>query len=91
MAVVGAVNHSVVIFSAPAWCIPCRRLAPHAKVVAEQMPEITFVEVDIDKSVELREKYEVMTVPFVISMHNGELAEVKGRTALQIIQELKNL
>lgn len=84
-------NNDVVVvnFSAPAWCVPCRRLAPHFAATAAKFPDVTFVEVDIDKSEALRSQYDVMSVPFLVAFKGGNLVgEVKGRTALQLSNEV---
>lgn len=84
-------NNDVVVvdFSAPAWCVPCRRLAPHFKATAEKFPDVKFVEVDIDKAEAIRNQYDVMSVPFLVAFKGGNLVgEVKGRTALQLSNEV---
>lgn len=84
-------NNDVVVvdFSAPAWCVPCRRLAPHFEATARKFPDVTFVEVDIDEADALRSTYDVMSVPFVVAFKDGNLVgEVKGRTALQLSNEV---
>ena len=79
----------VVVFSARDWCVPCRRLHPHALAAAERLPGIYFVEVDIDKSEDIRQEYDVMSVPTVIAFQDGTVNKiVVGRTAPQLIAEL---
>lgn len=79
----------VVAFSQPATCVPCRRLAPHFKAASERIPGTTFVEVDIDKSPEIRDEYDIMSVPFVVMFVGGKLSgELKGRTLIQLQNEI---
>lgn len=88
-----ASNTAVVVdFSAPAWCVPCRRLAPHFMAASQKLPEVKFVEVDIDLAPAIQEKFGVMTVPFVVAFKNGKVvAEVKSRTTIPLIEEVKKI
>lgn len=80
----------VVVFSAVDWCIPCQRLAPHVVAAANQLPDVTFVDVDIDHVEGAKEEFEIMGVPKVYAFMDGDLfKELKGRTSLQLIAELK--
>lgn len=81
----------VVSFSAPAWCVPCRRLQPHFEAAAERIIDLTFVEVDIDKAPDIRVAYNIMSVPFLVRFDRGQLVgEVKGRTFIQLQNELSS-
>ncbi len=83
---------TVVVFSAKEWCVPCRRLAPHLDTVSDKMPHVKFVEVDIDRSEDIRKAYDVMAVPLVVAFRGGKLVgEVKGRTTIQLVNEISNL
>lgn len=83
-------NDTVVVdFSAPGWCVPCRRLAPHFAGAAEKLPDLTFVEVDIDKSPDIRVAYDIMSVPHLVRFDRGQLVgTVNGRTVVQLTSEL---
>lgn len=71
-------NEFVVIdFSAPAWCVPCQRLAPHYKKVAEVLTDVVFVHVDIDEAEKaLIDEYGVQSVPTVIGYFGGNPSPV---------------
>jgi thiol-disulfide isomerase/thioredoxin len=79
----------VVDFSAPGWCVPCRRLAPHFRKAAETSSAV-FVEIDIDNADEaIRQKYDIQSVPTVILFEDGEQVKlITGRTVMQILQEI---
>lgn len=78
----------VVDFQAPSWCVPCRKLAPHFKAAAEKSPAV-FVEVDIDVALDIRDKYDVMSVPQVYLFENGQKTrEIVSRTTLPLIKEI---
>jgi len=85
-------NNSVVVvdFSAPGWCVPCRRLAPHFESAAQRLAGVKFVEVDIDKSESIRKAYDIMSVPYLVAFKEGDVVgEVKGRTALALVAEIQ--
>jgi thioredoxin 1 len=80
----------LVDFHAPAWCVPCKRLAPHIDNVANKRDDIRVVKVDVDLADEdIRNTYPIMSVPVVLYFENGEQTrEIKGRTAPLILKEL---
>ncbi len=54
------------------WCSGCRQLAPIVENVAEQLGDkIAFFEVDVDKALDLAQKFGVMSVPTLILFKNG--------------------
>lgn len=78
----------VVDFHAPSWCQPCKKLHPHFVKTAEQLDDIIFATVDIDKQQWAPEEYDFMTVPTVKMIRNGMATEVKGRTVVQLVNEI---
>lgn len=79
---------AVVVFSAPAWCAPCRALQPHVEKLAEKL-DYPVVYVDIDQAEEIREEYGIMSVPRIYEFVNGDpVRELKGRTVLALTTEL---
>lgn len=54
------------------WCGPCKMLAPVLEQVAEEMPDVQIVKVDVDDNGDLAEKYNVMSIPTMILFKNGE-------------------
>jgi len=66
---------AVVDFSAT-WCGPCRMLAPVLEEVSEKLAgKADFYNVDVDEAPELAAKYRVNSVPCVVLLKNGELAD----------------
>lgn len=63
----------VVKFSA-AWCGPCRSFAPTVEAAAAQHPDVTFVEVDLDKEPGLAARWRVRSLPTVIGFKQGQVA-----------------
>lgn len=66
---------AVVDFSAT-WCGPCRMLAPVLEDISEKLGDkVSFYNVDVDDSPELAMKYQVSSVPCLVLLKNGELAD----------------
>jgi thioredoxin 1 len=82
----------VVKFTAPSWCVPCQRLAPHYKNVANVTPstQTLFVSVDIDNAPWAVVDYGIQGVPTVKFFVNGlPIADLKERTAVKLLDEIK--
>lgn len=70
-------NGVVVIDFFANWCGPCKMLAPVFEEISEELTPATFVKVDIDNSLELAKKYSVTSIPTVIVLKDGAVAERK--------------
>lgn len=55
------------------WCNPCRMLAPILDEIAAEHPEIKVAKVNIDEEPELANQFQVMSIPSVFVMKNGEI------------------
>ena len=81
----------VVDFAAPAWCVPCRKFAPHFDKASETSDAV-FVAVDIDKAPWAQSEYGVMSVPTVQMFCNGEFSKnLQARTVIQLHSEIDNV
>jgi len=59
-----------------AWCPPCKAIAPHVDALATELEGDVFVaKVDIDENPELAERYNVMSVPTLIFLRDGQVVE----------------
>lgn len=67
---------TVVTFTAPARCAPCRALAPVIDQWSEDAQDTKFVKINFDGNVELGTKYNVMSVPTTFLFKNGEPVSV---------------
>lgn len=80
----------LVDFSRKEGCVWCKKLEPHFNAASGLTNDTTFVVADVDDNPDMVTKYGFMKVPTVILFENGEqVTEVKARTALQIISEIK--
>ena len=54
------------------WCGPCKMLSPIIDEVAEENSDIKVVKVNVDDSQDLAMKYQVMSIPTLVVIKNGE-------------------
>ena len=54
------------------WCGPCKMLSPIIDEIAEENSEIKVVIVNVDDSQDLAMKYQVMSIPTLVVIKNGE-------------------
>lgn len=70
-------NHSgltVVDFFAT-WCGPCKMLAPILEDAASRHTDVHFCKVDIDEEMGLATEYQIMSVPTLLFVKNGEVVK----------------
>lgn len=68
-------NQTVFIDFYATWCKPCKIMTPIIEEIAKEYKEIKFVKMDIDKNEELAIKYNVMSIPTMLIMKNGEVTK----------------
>lgn len=56
------------------WCGPCQMLSPLVDEVAEERTDIKVGKINTDEQQELAVKYKVMSIPMLLVMKNGEIA-----------------
>jgi len=58
------------------WCGPCRMFAPVLEAVAASFREkLNVVKVNVDEEPELSAQYEVMSIPTLVLIRNGETVD----------------
>lgn len=70
---VGVSNELVVVDFFATWCGPCKMLSPLVERMADQHTDVHFYKVDIDEENDLAARYQVMSVPTLIYLKNGEI------------------
>jgi thioredoxin 1 len=63
------------------WCVPCKMLSPVIEEIKGELPNVLFVDIDVDEEYEMASKYGVRGVPTVIIEKDG--VEVKRFVGLQ--------
>ena len=64
---------AVVIDFFATWCGPCKVLSPVVEQASEEFSDVAFYKVDIDEEMELAQKYQVMSVPTLLLLKEGEI------------------
>ena len=59
-------------FWAP-WCGPCRMVLPVVEEIAHERGDIKVCKVNVDEEPELAGKYDVMTIPTLMVIKDGEI------------------
>ncbi len=60
-------------FWAP-WCGPCRMVVPIVEEIAGERPDIKVGKVNVDEQLELANRFGVMSIPMLVVMKNGKIA-----------------
>lgn len=55
------------------WCGPCRMVSPIVDEIADEHPEIKVCKVNVDENQELAIKFNVMSIPTLLVMENGQV------------------
>lgn len=59
-----------------AWCGPCKMIAPVLEELDTEMGDkLNIVKVDVDANQELAQKYQVMSIPALFVLKDGEVVE----------------
>ena len=56
-----------------AWCGPCKMLAPILDDIAAEREDIKVCKVDVDAEPELAARYQVVSIPTLFVIKNGEI------------------
>ena len=73
------------------WCGPCRMVAPIIHEIAEEREDITVGKINVDENMELAMQFGIVSIPTIIVMENGEVAEkmVGARSKSEIIAAIE--
>ena len=55
------------------WCGPCKMVSPVVDEIAGERPDIKVCKLDVDKNLDLARTFQVMSVPTLVAMKNGEI------------------
>jgi thioredoxin 1 len=55
------------------WCGPCRMLSPIVEEVAQESVDAKIGKVNVDEQPELASKYNIMSIPTLLVLKNGEV------------------
>lgn len=71
------------------WCQPCKMLAPIFEELGTEMEgQASFIKVDVDKSMDIAQKYVITNIPAMLIFKDGELKErMVGFSPKEVIKE----
>lgn len=72
---VKASNKTVLLDFYADWCGPCRMVAPLIDEIAEERDDIAVGKINVDDDPELAAKYGVFSIPTLVVLKNGEVAQ----------------
>lgn len=55
------------------WCGPCRMLSPIVEEIAQEASDAKIGKVNVDEQPELASKYNIMSIPTLLVLKNGEV------------------
>ena len=72
-------------FWAP-WCGPCKQIAPIVEAIGEERDDIIVGKVNVDEEMELAQRFRVLSIPTLVVMKDGQVANqaVGARPKAQI-------
>lgn len=56
------------------WCGPCRMVAPILEEIAAERDDILVGKIDVDQEMELAVQFGIVSIPTLIVVKNGEVA-----------------
>ena len=68
-------SETVLIDFYATWCMPCKVMSPIIEEIAKEHKEIKVVKIDIDRNEGLAIKYNIMSIPTMLIMKNGEVTK----------------
>ena len=70
------------------WCGPCKMIAPIVEELDEEMSNVKFIKVDVDKNPQIANQYKIVSIPTLKIFKDGKLINTligfKTKDALKI-------
>lgn len=57
------------------WCGPCKMLSPIIEQLAEELPNVSFIKVNVDEHEDLAREYQVMSIPTILVFQEGKIVK----------------
>lgn len=94
---VDSAGEAVVLFTAPAWCIPCRQFEPHWTMAQDRLTDLHFIKVDLGEKPEdtgnhwATSEFGIRGVPTVKFFDDlGGVHDIKARALIPFIKEVES-
>lgn len=65
-------NGVVVVDFFATWCGPCKMFSPVLEDLSDELDNVSFVKVDIDESMDLAQKFKIVSVPTLKIFKEGK-------------------
>lgn len=75
------------------WCGPCKMLSPVMDEISNELSDINFYKVDVDKNEDIAREYGIMSIPTIIIFENGKVVNslVGLRSKTELIDVIKGI
>ncbi len=88
-------NHKGVVFVdfwAP-WCAPCKLTSPIVEELSEELKDLKFVSINVDKNQNLASQYNIYSIPTFMIFKNGKVENqfVGARPKEYFLEEIKKV
>ena len=81
---------NIIIDFTASWCGPCKQLKPILKRLNSEIDEIQIITVDVDKLEPIADVFDVMSMPTLIAMKNGnKRGDLKNRSYTPLRNEIR--
>lgn len=81
-------NGTVLVDFFANWCGPCKMLAPVLEKLADEMPEIDILKIDVDAVPDVAKDYGIMSIPTLILFKEG--VETDKQVGYMNLDQLKS-
>ncbi len=81
-------NGTVLVDFFANWCGPCKMLAPVLEKLADEMPEIDILKIDVDAVADVAKDYGIMSIPTLILFKEG--VETDKQVGYMNLDQLKS-
>lgn len=82
-------NQLVIVDFWASWCGPCRRFAPVFEAVSQKHPGVIFAKVDTEAEQELAASFEIMSIPTLAVIKEGDIIFMQaGALPEEILEEV---
>lgn len=72
------------------WCGPCRLTSPLVEELANELPNVKFIKINVDENSELASRYSIFSIPTFLFFKNGEVVHqlVGANSKQRFIEEI---
>lgn len=69
------------------WCAPCKKIKPIIEEFVSENPDVEYVLIDVDTQLDMVNEHNIMSVPTLISIVDGDVASRWSGIADKIVIE----